>query len=42
MEYRGLDFEEQEFHDCLNILHKEIVSFLNENNMAMDFFSISS
>ena len=38
MEYRGLDFEEQEFHDCLNILHKEIVSFLNENNMAMDFF----
>lgn len=27
MQYRGLEFEEQEFNDCLNILHKEVVSF---------------
>ena len=38
MQYRGLEFEEQEFNDCLNILHKEVVSFLNKNNMALDFF----
>ncbi len=38
MQYRGLEFEEQEFNDCLNILHKEVVSFLNKNNIAMDFF----
>ena len=25
MQYRGLEFEEQEFNDCLNILHKEVV-----------------
>ena len=33
MQYRGLEFEEQEFNDCLNILHKEVVSFLNKNNI---------
>lgn len=29
MQYRGLEFEEQEFNDCLNILHKEVVSLNN-------------
>jgi hypothetical protein len=41
MQYRGLEFEEQEFNDCLNILHKEVVSFLNKI-IWLWIFSVSS